>query len=615
MPIRDTPQIEDAKRKVAPNVVGRRRPFRVRGTNLQLPTGDTTAQDRFLSRRVAEATDERKEMDNLLRASFSNKLRDLSNKSLEKVLVSEGVTAPKEWNRAQEHYQKELDILTRDYNSDELKMINPLIERSTVDFTGTGSRHVANEMHKAGKVEYKKVLAGRQDDLIRLSGSFTERGGIKSDFGKQMNDLIHNRGEVFDNMARLAKMEGHDLNTIKEQKKALITDTVVKAMDYNLGNGNFNNAKSIFKEYKDFIDPEVHDELQKKLDTGEELNYEDIGYQISRSVRQAYPNNAKKRREVIHQMARGNAKVARYAINFHNMDDALIKKEEDAIKKDFNIRTFQNNQANYANKVPYNVAKGQLIQDAMASGISGDEIRKQSNNLKELYQGKNTYSKPETYKRLRRMMYLNPAQFKKEPIAELVNRGELSFRDGQEFLARQTEAWRADKRPPPRGVMERISNLIDEVVDGSGAEEEDAQEMYINLWNSVDKHKKDGTLGDEAIQKGLIKELTEYKESQPGYFDIITANIFRGLRGTPFIGEFAFGDIADSVAADIDKRAKDIANADISVYRYINQANNDPNGDAVIKGIMAQWAKTHNRLPTNREMNNALFEYYSQQGQ
>ena len=614
MAIGDTPQTEETKRKVAPNVVARRRPFRVRGGGVTIPTSDTSAQDRFLGRRVAEITDERQEYEGLLKSTFSNKLRDLNNKSLEKVMVAEGVTSQKEWAKAQEHRQKELEELTFGFNADEKALISPLAERSTVDFMGTGSRHVANEMHKAGIKEYQKALAGEEDDSTRISATYIGQGRTKSDFYKRIQDFYNNKGEAFNNTARLAKMKGYDLNTIKEQKKALITSRVVKAIDYNIGNGQYDNAKAIFDDMKKFIDPDAHAAIQKRLDVGEELNRDDRAYAISQAVRRAYPDDLKKQREALHSMTGGDGVIARKAIGFLNMDAALIKKEKEEIKHNFNVRTFQNNQTNYNNKVPFNVAHGQMIRDGMASGVSGDEIRKQSKNLKDLYDGKRTFSNPQEYRRLRRMMYLNPAQFKKEPIAELINDGKLSFRDGQEFLARQTEAWRDDKKPPPPGVMEKISELIDDVVDDSGAEAEQANEMYINLWNSVDRHRKDGNLGDVSVQQELVRQLTEMKESQPGFWEVVGANLFRGLSDTPALGgKFVFGGIADYMAADINRRSKQIANADITVYRYIGQANKDPKGKAVINAIMARWAKTQGRLPTDREMNNALYEYYSTQ--
>ena len=517
MAIRDTPQTQEAQRKVAPNVVGRRRPFRVRGEGVTIPTSGTSAGDRFLSRRVSEATDERQEYEGLLKSTFSNKLRDLNNKSLEKVMVSEGVTSRKEWAKAQEHRQKELEELTFGFSADEKALIDPIAEKYTVDFMGTGSRHVANEMHKAGIKEYQKDLAGDQDDSIRKSGVYIGQGGRKSDFYRKMMDFHNNKGEVFATMARLAKMKGDPLSAIKERKKALMTDTVVKSIEYNLGNGNYDNAKAIFDDMKDFIDPEVHDEIQAKLARGEELKEEDMSLYIVNQAEAISKGDPKKFNAYLKKVVGSDAGLNKKVQEQVRILESRKKIERDYRKGAIQGQMFDTVFSNFKNNVPFTTTVRQL--DAgMDSGNApdnrtfshGDRVA-QINFAKKVYENKLEKTDPRKYSDLMYESMNAPSKFAGRNLRDPEVVKGLDYETIQYLQREQDKVKTRQRKPPPDYMWESIKDRMDEIAEF--LPEEQRFDFLTENYENIQELLKDGKFDANAM-KGMMRKFDQFDAAE-----------------------------------------------------------------------------------------------------
>lgn len=508
-----TPQEQEAQRNVAPNVVGRRRPYRIRGTpQITLPD-NTETQDRFFSRRVAEATDERQEYEGLLKSTISNRLRDLNNKSLEKVMVSKGVTAQKEWGRAQEHRQEELDSLVADFDSNERQLIAPMVESSTVDFQGAGSRHVAKEMQAVGIMEYQKDLAGDQDDSIRKSATYLSDGRTKSLFYTKMQDFYNNKGETFDTSARLAKMKGLGLNAIKEQNKGLITDTVVKSIEYNLGNGNYANAKAIFDDMKKYIDPEVHDELQKKLEVGEELEQEDRSLKMVNDAWAVSNKDIKKMHALLREWIGDDAGLNKKVQQQLNIFESRMKIDREINKAELQSRMFDVIQNNYKAQVPWTNTARQ-IHALSDQGNSNDPRTFSQSDLSSMLSfahkiNQNKLDKTDHVK-FGDLMYESvnaPTKFAGRNLKDPSVVKGLDYETIQYLQRQQDRITARQGKAPPAFMWEPIKDRIDDIVEFLPEEQrfDFMTENYENIQDLI----KDGKFDANAM-KGLMRKFDEF---------------------------------------------------------------------------------------------------------
>lgn len=505
-----TPQELEAERDVAPTVVRRDRPLRVRRTpKIQLSTSGRDASDRLLSRRVSEVTDERQEMEGLLKATIKNKLRDLNNKSLEKTLTAEGITSQKEWAKAQEHRDRQMDELLAGFDSDELKLVETDIEASTVNFMGTGSRHVANQMHIAGKREYQKLQAGMKDDLIKKSAAYVGQGSKKSDFYKDVQDLRNHRGAFFEAVAREAKMNGDSLSVIKEKIKATMTGLVEGAVDYNLGNGKQNNAETIFKDMKDYIDPERHDEIQEKLARGKENKDDDIAQMILNNAVAISKGDPKRLAEIIRKSVGNNFdlnKKVHQAFNIYKSYRGFqVEQERNETLSSVNDMIYNN----HRNRVPWSSTLRQInksIDDGNSRFAEMFPLTKRKEVVSmalDVYKNKKVITDPRKASQLMYESIMSPRAFVKHNFDDPAVTKGLNYETIQELKRKKNEVERNLTKPPPAMAWEGLKDRMEEIALHLP---EDQQADFImreygNIYGLMNENKFDTRAMTEMLRK------------------------------------------------------------------------------------------------------------------
>ena len=529
-----TPQELEAERDVAPTVVRRDRPLRIRGTpRVKLETSSQGASDKFFSKRVAEVTDERQEMEGLLKASVSNKLRDLNNKSLEKTLTAEGITSKKEWDKAQEHREQELDGLMSGFTSDELKLVQSEVEASTVSFMGTGSRHVAKQMHIAGKREYQKLQAGIKDDYIRKSGAYLEGGGKRSDFYKDVQNFHNNnKGVLFEAVAREAKMNGDSLSVIKEKKKATTTGIVEGAIDYNLGNGRYNNAVNIFKDMKDYIDPERHDEIKAKLKRGKEDNEADIAQTIFNNAVSVSGGDWVKLVDYVTKAAGNNASLNREIQKAFNIYKA---RREHIVEQNRNksiSQVYDRIMENHKYNVPWNTTAREINKTIDDGNASFSEMFPLSKRKEVLNFGLDVYKNKKmitNHKKFSELMYESvnaPRKFMGRNLKDPSELKGLDYETINLLQSRQRSIENDLNKPPPDFMWEPLKWRMEEIADNLPEEQRApfVMQQYGSIFGLINENKFDANAMTSILRKYDHFEATEkpwfwnrWADSIPGY--------------------------------------------------------------------------------------------------
>ena len=520
MAIGRTPQQEEGQRNVAPNVVGRRRPFRFREEGTRQPSSDLEAQKGFFNNRRTEAQQERKDLENILKARVSNQLTDSTNEVLDPLLTAQGEEARRMLPKAQEQFRAKADKIIENMDEDTRRLASPIIERFEVDFVGKANRHVGKEVHKMAKVELEKTLANRQDNQIRESGKYIRSGRKASDYYKLMKDVEDGKlkdNETREDLLSLARVLGLKVEGARALAGGHVSETIEKSIDFNLGNSQYHDAKAIFDDMKDMIDPERHDEIQAKLKQFKELNAEDDYFAEALRIRNASNGNAKQENKLVRASAGKDSK--RYHGIMKHLE-ALIGDEKRArvqIKGQF--------ERNMVSQIDTMFKSGQSAQQMKNSfnknmlGVNGEyrnlvsagEVKKWHSYISDVAKGKSTVTNGAYFNKAYNLMRDNMDEFRKQYDMESLDARRNLAPEERKFFKSKVD--RYDSKVPKTDPI-----IEGEIMDAIAKVEAVDPDQGSRLRTKYMVLEATGGMKDPNQAISFKRQVDDWYESQPGYW-------------------------------------------------------------------------------------------------
>lgn len=515
-----TPQEIEAERNVAPNVVGRRRPYRIRGTpRVQLGQEVLPGAQDFLETQTDRAKGQREKDEILFRARLGNQIDTITNDALNRSLVAEGQTAGKVWLKEQESVIAQVDEIRAKAPQETRDIANDIIATKMVRFEGTGSRHVSNELHNEAKTELKKAIANGINSGIGKAGEYIKgKKSGKNRFFELVKGIAEgNDGELSPYMNEFAEYSGMYGQTKKEFFKSTASDLAEKGIDFALGNGDYEDAKAIFEDMKKIINNDRHDEIQAKLARGEELEMEDKSLYIFNQANSISNGDPVKRTQLINKMVGNDSKLNKGVQAHERIFEARQKVIRDHRKGQIQEQMFDLVFNNHRNNVPLTTTMRQL--DAgMDRGNAPDnrtfnhgDRAAQINFAKKVYENKLVQTDPQKYSDLMYESINAPNKFAGRNLSDPNIVKGLDYNTIQYLKRKQDSIMAKQQKPPPDFMWEGIKDRMDEISEFLPEEQrfDFLTENYENIQNLM----KDGKFDGNAM-KGMMRKFDQFDAAQ-----------------------------------------------------------------------------------------------------
>ena len=252
--------------------------------------------------------------------------------------VSEAVgrNAPKAREFAYENFKKGVENSTKNLSPEDLKRLQPLIDRTREKFEFGVTQHSRRELEKVAKVESTQALTHIADQTARVSGTALDADRLledgkteKSEFNIAMTRL---QDKAFIHATRLLGLTSDDANIFANK---VSSKAVLDSIKYQIKNGQYGVAKEVFETYMKpqedsllnnptrhniFMTAEDRNRAKDMLKAGEELEKQDKAHMLAgEMIKLGNYKNKVEIRKVARGLSKGDSKL--YKMIVGEVDD------------------------------------------------------------------------------------------------------------------------------------------------------------------------------------------------------------------------------------------------------------------------------------------------------